>query len=336
MKLRFAPTRNLSVCLCLIFSYALLLSSVGPFTTRSASASSAEESTLDNSKLLKNRESATVRNYSGAPSFTQQANQPRSRQGEVLVRFRSNASEQSKSTVATARGGQRKKLRGESRIEKLNVVGRSPEDLALELMQEPSVEFAEPNFLITKDEVIPSDPKFNEQWALRNAGQSGGQFGSDINAATAWQTTTGLSSTVIAVIDSGVDFEHPDLASNRWENPTPGPNGDLHGWDYVADTGVIKDEQGHGTAIAGIVAAQGNNGIGLSGVMWKASLMSLRVLDNTGTGDIGDAVEAIDYAVAHGAQVINISWGTTGKSMILKDALERAIQRGVVVVCRLS
>ncbi|HWN08814.1 MAG TPA: S8 family serine peptidase [Pyrinomonadaceae bacterium] len=200
-------------------------------------------------------------------------------------------------------------------------------------MQEPSVEFAEPNFLITKDDVHPSDPKFNEQWALRNAGQSGGQFGSDINAATAWQTTTGLSTTVIAVIDSGIDFQHPDLVNNRWINPTPGPNGDLHGWDYVADSGVIKDEQGHGTAIAGIVAAQGNNGIGLSGVMWQASLMSLRVLDNAGTGDVGAAVEAIDYAVAHGAQVINISWGTTGKSMMLKEALERAVQRGVVIVC---
>ncbi|MGH9928257.1 MAG: S8 family serine peptidase, partial [Pyrinomonadaceae bacterium] len=107
----------------------------------------------------------------------------------------------------------------------------------------------------------------------------------------------------------------------------------MNGWDYVTESNVIRDEQGHGTAIAGIIAAEGNNAVGITGVMWHASLMSLRVLDNTGTGDIGNAVEAIDYAVTHGAQVINLSWGTTGNSLILKDAIERAMRRGVVVVC---
>ncbi|MGH9931576.1 MAG: S8 family serine peptidase [Pyrinomonadaceae bacterium] len=191
----------------------------------------------------------------------------------------------------------------------------------------------EPNFLINKDQLVTSDPQFADQWALRNTGQSGGQFGSDINVTTAWQTTTGSQSTVIAVIDSGVDFTHPDLSDNEWSNATPGPEGDLHGWDYITDSNVIRDEQGHGTAIAGIIAAAGNNAIGITGVMWGASLMSLRVLDNSGSGDIADAVEAIDYAVSHGAQVINLSWGTTGNSLILKDAIERAMRRGVVVVC---
>src|SRR5205807_1317524 len=108
---------------------------------------------------------------------------------------------------------------------------------------------------------------------------------------------------------------------------------DIHGWDYITETGNIKDELGHGTAIAGIIAAQGNNGGGISGVMWRASLMSLRVLDSTGTGDVGDAVEAIDYAVSHGVQVINLSWGTSAESRALKDALQRAVRRGVVIVC---
>ncbi|MGH9958154.1 MAG: S8 family peptidase, partial [Pyrinomonadaceae bacterium] len=179
----------------------------------------------------------------------------------------------------------------------------------------------------------PNDERFGEQWALSNTGQNGGQFGSDIGVTNAWQTTTGAQSTVIAVIDSGIDFTHPDLANNKWTNRAPSSDGDLNGWDYITDTSSIIDEQGHGTAIAGIIAAQGNNAIGISGVMWQASLMSLRVLDNTGTGDIADAVEAIDYAVTHGAQVINISWGTTSESLALKDAIERAVRRGVVVVC---
>lgn len=181
--------------------------------------------------------------------------------------------------------------------------------------------------------IQPNDPRFVEQWALNNTGQSGGQFGSDIGVTGAWQRTTGGASTVIAVIDSGIDFTHPDLANNKWTNRAPGPDGDTNGWDYITDSGTIVDEQGHGTAIAGIIAAQGNNMIGVAGVMWQASLMSLRVLDNTGTGDIANAVEAIDYAAGHGAQVINISWGTTGESLALKDAIERATRRGVVVVC---
>jgi subtilisin family serine protease len=157
--------------------------------------------------------------------------------------------------------------------------------------------------------------------------------GSDINAVGAWNTTTGSRSTVIAVIDSGVDFSHPDLVNNQWLNPVPGEDGDLHGWDFVSNSPAIQDEQGHGTAVAGIIAAEGNNSIGTTGVMWRAALMSLRVLDNTGTGDIADAVEAIDYAVSHGAQVINLSWGTVGQSIALKQAIERALRRGVVVVC---
>lgn len=189
------------------------------------------------------------------------------------------------------------------------------------------------NFLTPQNEPGPNDPSFGEQWAIRNVGQNGGQFGSDIDVLRAWRMTTGSRSTVIAVIDSGIDFTHPDLTNNEWTNEAPGASGDLHGWDYITNSGVITDEQGHGTAIAGIIAAQGNNAVGISGVMWRASLMSLRVLDNTGTGDIADAVEAIDYAVAHSAQVINISWGTTGESTFLKDAIRRALRRGVVVVC---
>jgi subtilisin family serine protease len=128
------------------------------------------------------------------------------------------------------------------------------------------------------------------------------------------------------VIDSGIAFTHPDLTNNQWANQFPSAEGDLHGWDFVANNGEIKDEQGHGTAVAGIIAAEGNNSVGITGVMWRAGLMSLRVLDNTGTGDVGNAVEAIDYAVAHGAQVINLSWGTTGESIALKEAMLQRLE----------
>ncbi len=257
------------------------------------------------------------------------------RERELLVRFRAGTSEITKDTIFATQGARRKKqLRGDSGVERLEFsVNRDVRAAALELLSNSQVEFAEPNFLISKQELTPNDPQFNAQWGLRNTGQSGGLYGSDVNATTAWQTTTGSAATVVAVVDSGIDFTHPDLMNNEWTNPHAAESGDLHGWDFVTDNGEIKDEQGHGTAVAGIIAAEGSNSIGVTGVMWRASLMSLRVLDNTGTGDIAGAVEAIDYAVAHGADVINLSWGTSGESVALRDAIERAIRRNVVVVC---
>lgn len=266
------------------------------------------------------------------------------RANELLIRFRENATSEEKNRLAESKSGRRdKNLRGESHVEKLKFQdGQNVDALAAELRLNPAVELVEPNYLIEKDEATPDDPRFQEQWALKNTGATGGQPGADINAASAWQTTIGSSSTVIAVIDSGIDFLHPDLKNNQWKNQGERANNrdddkdgftdDLSGWDWVTDNGNIRDEQGHGTIVAGIIAAQGNNATGISGVMWRASLMSLRVLDNTGTGDIADAVEAIDYAVQHGAQVINCSWGTDEESAFLRDAIERAGKKGVVVV----
>ncbi len=256
------------------------------------------------------------------------------RDGELLVRFRAGVSKQEKDLLLATHGARKTKdLKGDSGVERLQLpAGQEAKSVAAQMLLTGKLDFAEPNFLIAKDDVVPNDAQFGEQWALRNQGQNGGQFGSDVNASGAWKTTTGSKSTVIAVIDSGIDFTHPDLANNQWLNPAPGANNDLYGWDFVANSAEIKDEQGHGTAVAGIIAAEGNNSIGITGVMWRASLMSLRVLDNTGTGDVADAIEAIDYAIAHGAQVINLSWGTSGESLALEDALARAIRRNVVVV----
>jgi len=265
----------------------------------------------------------------------QEKSPARYRDGELLIRFRDGVSQKDKEAILAAHGVRRnQKLEGDSGFEKLELrAGRDARAAVTQLLLNPQVQFAEPNFLISKEDLTPNDPQFNQQWALQNTGQNGGQFGSDIKASAAWDTTTGSPSTVIAVIDSGIDFTHPDLAANQWTNPRPSTKDDLHGWDFVNNSAELKDEQGHGTAVAGIIAAEGNNSVGISGVMWRASLMSLRVLDNTGTGDIANAVQAIDYAVTHGAQVINLSWGTSGESLALKDAIERALRRNVVVVC---
>ena len=311
--MRCSPRMNshIRVAVCLSFCWTLLLSSVVPATRTSV--------------RRVNRTSHAQQNAAPAPR----------RPNEVLVRFRGVQSDQKKNDLAAAHGLRRQRaLRGESGIDKLSLAsGMDVDNAVLQLMQDPAVDSAEPNFLIAHDQLgtSPNDPRFGEQWALKNTGQTG-QFGADIDASGAWQTTTGRASVVVAVVDSGIDFTHPDLADNQWLNPKP-VNADFHGWDFVADSAEIVDEQGHGTAVAGIIAASGNNEVGVTGVMWQASLMSLRVLDGTGTGDVAAAIEAIDYAVGHGAQVINLSWGTPGESLALRDALKRAIQRGAVVVC---
>jgi RHS repeat-associated protein len=313
--------------LCLLLSYTTFISLCAPFAIGKV------ESATRTRKHLSGTLGEPSRASKLAPAVGQR--QGERREGEILVRFRQGVSEQEKTSLALSKGAHRKHgLRGDSGIEKLELtVGQTPESVAAQLLSDPQVELAEPNFLIHHSTVTPDDARFSEQWSLTNTGQSGGTFGSDIGVKPAWETTTGSFSTVIAVIDSGIDFTHPDLVNTEWSNQAAGAGSDLHGWDYVTNSGEIKDEQGHGTAVAGIIAAQGNNSIGTSGVMWRASLMSLRVLDATGTGDVANAVEAIDYAVAHGAQVINISWGTEGESLALKDAIERAGHNDVVVVC---
>ncbi|HEY0380275.1 MAG TPA: S8 family serine peptidase [Pyrinomonadaceae bacterium] len=309
--------------------YSLFLSVLPPLGPRAAVAGApAEHAGKTNSPI----------------KVPQDSQKPRWRGGEVLARFPENLPAADVAVLLNAHGIERAgRLRGQSGVVRLRLAaGANPEDAAAALRASGKVEFAEPNYLITADQVSPSDPRFPEQWALRNEGAAGGQFGSDINATQGWGLSTGSPQTVVAVLDSGVDFTHPELVNNEWANPAEMVNGldddrngftdDLRGWDFVSNSAEVRDVQGHGTAVAGIIAAEGNNGAGITGVMWRAGLMSLRVLDETGTGDIAAAAEAIDYAVTKGAQVINCSWGTDDSSTVLLDAIRWASRRGVVVV----
>jgi len=162
---------------------------------------------------------------SAKASAAQTTQAPAYPKGEVLVRFRTGVAENDKDIVAgTYRAQRARQLRGESAIEKLQLSGDDDPATTAQLMNlNPAVEFAEPNFLIAKDQLntTPNDQRFAEQWALNNTGQNGGQYGSDIGVARAWQKTTGSQSTIVAVIDSGIDFTHPDLASNEWRIQAP-------------------------------------------------------------------------------------------------------------------
>jgi subtilisin family serine protease len=236
-------------------------------------------------------------------------------------------------------------------------IGFESRDVALSALdsyrRSPMVEWAEADITWHAD-ARPRDPRFDDQWGLLNSGQSidgrpGGRPGVDIGAADAWQSTRGSRDVVVAVIDSGVDYRHEDLKANFWVNEAEVPgngvdddnNGvvdDVHGYNAVEDNGDPLDDAGHGTHVAGIIGAVGDNSRGIAGVNWTTRLMALKFLAATGGGSTTDAVECFDYALQmkqRGAniRVINCSWGGGEESRALAEAIERAHANGILVVC---
>jgi len=260
--------------------------------------------------------------------------------GELIVGFDAAATEwQETRAVAKARGEL------EERIDSVDaaVVTVDPsrtEDATERLLRNPAVEFVEPNWVLRAHR-IPNDRSFIDQWGLRNLGHFDGKAGADISATAAWDVATGTNA-IVAVVDTGVSYKHPDLIGNAWKNPGDLVNGmdddgdgfsdDVYGADFFSNDSNPDDDGGHGTHVAGIIGAQGNNAIGVTGVNWDVNVMSLKFLDENGEGNTADAANAIDYAVAHGARVVNASWGGPSFSQALYGAIRRAGERGTLVV----
>jgi subtilisin family serine protease len=214
-------------------------------------------------------------------------------------------------------------------------------DVADELLDAGAVRFVEPNYVVRAAR-LPNDSAFNRLWGLRNDGQLGGKPGADVGAPAAWDVVTG-SPVPVAVIDTGVDGSHPDLAENMWTNTSESQNGiddadpnglvdDLRGVDFLNGDTDPSDEAGHGTHVAGIVGARGDNHTGIVGVNWSARLMALKFMNEHGEGSTADAAAAIDYAVDAGAKVINASWGGPNFSQALWEAVARAADHDVLFV----
>ena len=188
---------------------------------------------------------------------------------------------------------------------------------------------------------VPNDTYYHNQW-----------YFSRIETEKAWEKVNSSPDIVIAVIDSGVDIKHPDLKENIWVNDKeiPGNNfdddhngfvDDANGWDFINNepnpgpqfsTGWTESGISHGTMIAGIISAKGNNNQGVAGVTWQSKIMALKVLNDRGEGKLSSVVRAIDYAVNNGADIINLSFTGFGYSESLREALERAYSKGVIVV----
>ncbi|HEX8920426.1 MAG TPA: S8 family peptidase, partial [Pyrinomonadaceae bacterium] len=292
--------------------------------------------------------------------------------GEILVRFRNLE-------VAKRKVGTLSKLQAEGReiavsveqfagsdiVEGLRLARVAPEDTlkATEALNaQADVLYAEPNYIRRKD-AAPNDPRYAEQWALKNTVPTG----ADIDAEQIWDTTTGSRNVVVGVVDEGIDINHPDLRENIWRNPAETPannldddgNGfvdDVNGYDFFHQDASVYDgnagdsyTDAHGTHVAGTIGAHSNNGEGVAGVNWQVSLMSLKILgredENPAPGSVLTTVQAYSYAKmmrdtwvssggARGAnlRVLNNSYGGFGHSQAELDAILALGQSGILFV----
>jgi subtilisin family serine protease len=271
----------------------------------------------------------------------------------LLVRFKDGSTPGQRRAINNKL---RARVLSESRsVSGLQVVrATSPSTLGATLdayRRDPNVLYAEPDYRVRFDETLPNDAMFEQLWALRNTGQSGGRSGADINAARAWDLATGRADVYVGVVDSGVDYNHADLAANVWSNAgeiagngvDDDGNGyvdDVHGINGFSGSGDPMDHFGHGTHVAGTIAAQGNNGIGVAGVNWNAKVIACSLLDADSLGAfVSGAVRCLDYLydlkTRRGLDVVatNNSWGWIGgPSRALQDAIGRQHAAGILFV----
>jgi subtilisin family serine protease len=270
--------------------------------------------------------------------------------GEILVKFRSGVSKSNRNTAHSSHGC--KLVRRFKRVQIDHVKtpdGWTVEEAVAAYRLRPDVEYAEPNYYRYAGATFPNDPDFGDLWGLDNIGQAGGTPDADIDCPEAWDTQTGDPNVIVAVVDSGADLDHEDLVDNIWRNMgedwvggIPGNNGvdddgngktdDYYGWNFIKDDNDPDDDNDHGTHCSGTIGAVGNNGIGISGVNWQASIMALKFLDKNGDGTAADEIKAIEYAIDNGAQVISASFSGYYYSQAEYDAIWDAGDAGILFV----
>src|SRR2546427_58839 len=265
---------------------------------------------------------------------------------EVLVKFRPTTFQSVLEAQAAGEVDESEWVGGTGLL-RLHSVSKNVASLVRELSARPDIKYAEPNYIVHAT-AIPNDPRFGELWGLQNTGQTIRGFlgisGADIGATAAWDISTGSRANVAAVIDTGIDYTHPDLAANVWSAPaaftvTIGgqsitcPAGS-HGFNAITNVCDPLDDHNHGSHVSGTIGAVGNNGTGVVGVNWTASIMAGKFLDATGTGTIANAINAIEFVVqaklafaatgGANVRVLSNSWGGGAFSQALLDEINRA------------
>jgi len=263
--------------------------------------------------------------------------------GQVLVKLRAHAQP---GQVAQEADADRDEPVGGVGARLMHSRSHDTATLIAKLARHPDVEYVEPNFLVQAGQIVPADPSFPSLWALQNTGQAiggtAGVPGADIGASLAWGTSTGGRANVVAVVDTGIDYTHPDLAPNVWSAPasftvTIGGQtitcvAGTHGFNAITKTCDPRDDNNHGTHVSGTIGAVGNNAVGVVGVNWAASIMGVKFLDATGNGYLSDAINAIEFAIQAKARlgaganvrVLSNSWTGGGFSQALLDEINQA------------
>ncbi|HEX2868179.1 MAG TPA: S8 family serine peptidase [Ignavibacteriales bacterium] len=261
---------------------------------------------------------------------------------ELIIKFKKHQGITAQSNVSNARASILKSKKAV--VKKVFSIGAecwqistdNIESLIQELKNNPEVEYVEPNYILSAS-MVPNDPYLGYCWAVN------GTSPADIGAYKAWNITTGDTSIVVGVLDSGIDYLHEDLKDNIWRNPkeTPGNgidddnNGsidDIYGWNFAQNNNDPMDDYYHGTHVAGIIAAKGINGIGIPGVAWKVKLAAVKFLDGTGNGTTDQALLAFEYCIKNGIKIANCSWGGPTYIQALYDVISRANDAGVLVI----
>lgn len=269
--------------------------------------------------------------------------------GEFVVKLKPGMMRMSTQALSTQLNGfVTQKISGQNIVVVKKAVFQTNDSAVKSLNENPMVEIAEPNY-IYKINKAPTDPMYSQTWGLGNIGQADpknqvGVAGIDINAEKAWEIQTGTREKIIAVIDTGIDYTHPDLVDNMWTNDAEkngvagvdddnnGVVDDIYGYNAITGTGNAKDDQGHGSHCAGTIGARANNGIGVAGVNWNVRMMAVKFLDAGGSGSLADAIKAIDYATKMGAHVMSNSWGGGGFSQTLLDSIQRSNDAGAIFI----
>ncbi|MCB9509706.1 MAG: S8 family serine peptidase [Deferribacteres bacterium] len=267
--------------------------------------------------------------------------------GEVIVKFRSNITTAQAQTTFSNAGLAQRVYFPQIGAYLCNITNEQSVDNAVQACQaDPTVEYAEPNYTYTTLEHFmrraePNDPRLDDLYAMQNGNDA------DIDAIEAWDKQTGSKDILLAVIDTGVDYNHPDLKANMWVNPGESGDGkenngvdddnngyidDYRGWDFAGNDNNPMDDNGHGTHCAGTIGAVGDNGVGVVGVNWAVSILALKFLDSNGSGKLSDAIPAVLYAADMGARLSSNSWGGGGFSQALKDAIDYARSKNSIFV----
>jgi subtilisin family serine protease len=295
---------------------------------------------------------AAVLGALAAFSLSAFATEPEAVPGEYVVQLKHEYSlrRMPLQSLSSALGARIKKTIPDDNIV---VVQRSPVEVSAfavkELAQNSMVEIAEPNYIYRINKV-PDAAMFGNLWGLKNVGQSDGKQngtpGIDIGAEQAWDITTGSQDVVVAVIDTGINYNHPDLKHNLWINQAEANgkagvdddgNGyvdDVYGYNFSGDkpTPDPLDGHGHGSHCSGTIGGNSPDGKGIVGINWNVKIMAVKFLTDQGSGTLDGAIQAIDYATKNHARIMSNSWGGGGESDTLKAAIQRASDAGILFV----